>query len=165
MNGAFGVVDAADVEIVRGNLVGILYEARAIFFFASPPLDYDHHDIGQQQELLEAAFAGQGWEIPRLLAAMRDSWPAVTRGGRRAKPALVPWISSARHRSRQATPPSLRPLRLVVAGSEAGLVVVIARPSRADGADVGRGGGAGVKIAAGALGVRMWSGLSLLVED
>ena len=48
-------------------------EARAIFFFASPPLDYDHRDIGQQQELLEAAFAGQGWEIPRLLAAMRDA--------------------------------------------------------------------------------------------
>ena len=48
-------------------------EARAIFFFASPPLDYDHRDIGQQRELLEAAFAGQGWEIPRLLAAMRDA--------------------------------------------------------------------------------------------
>ena len=48
-------------------------EARAIFFFACPPLDYDHRDIGQQQELLEAAFAGQGWEIPRLLAAMRDA--------------------------------------------------------------------------------------------
>ena len=176
MNAAFGVVDAADVEIVRGDLVGILYEAarsgaeyifgdsvtgmaqmhrsrrghlragrtahvrsrdrrrraalhapgaspsarsrirpapghvpvglhrrndmgldhwqlihvspgksvtvtsardnteaRAIFFFASPPLDYDHRDTGQQQELLEAAFAGQGWQIPRLLAAMRDA--------------------------------------------------------------------------------------------
>ena len=48
-------------------------EARAIFFFASPPLDYGHRDIGQQQELLQAAFAGQGWEIPRLLAAMRDA--------------------------------------------------------------------------------------------
>ena len=48
-------------------------EARAIFFFASPPLGYEHRDIGQQQELLEAAFAGQGWEIPRLLAAMRDA--------------------------------------------------------------------------------------------
>ena len=48
-------------------------EARAIFFFASPPLDYDHRDTGQQHELLEAAFAGQGWEIPRLLAAMRDA--------------------------------------------------------------------------------------------
>ena len=48
-------------------------EARAIFFFASPPLEYDHRDTGQQQELLQAAFAGQGWEIPRLLAAMRDT--------------------------------------------------------------------------------------------
>ena len=27
MNAAFGVVDAADVEIVRGDLVGILCEA------------------------------------------------------------------------------------------------------------------------------------------
>jgi hypothetical protein len=41
----------------------------------------------------------------------------------------------------------------------------LVRPGRADGADVGRGGGAGVKITAGASGVRMWSGLSLLVED
>ena len=140
MNAAFGVVDAADVEIVRGDLVAILHEAtqsgadglhstlrvlafgpepsfvrhlgmylsvftvpndmgldhwqlihvapgtsvtvtsardnteaRAIFFFASPPVDYDHRDIGQQQELLEAAFAGQGWEIPPLLAAMLDA--------------------------------------------------------------------------------------------
>ena len=48
-------------------------EARAIFFFASPPLDYDHRDTGQQQELLERAFAGQAWQIPRLLAAMRDA--------------------------------------------------------------------------------------------
>ena len=48
-------------------------EARAIFFFASPPLDYNHSDIGQQKELLQAAFAGQRWEIPRLLAAMRDA--------------------------------------------------------------------------------------------
>ncbi len=55
--------------------------------------------------------------------------------------------------------------QLVVAGSEAGLVVVIARPSRADGADAARGGGASVKITAWAQGVRMWSGLSLLVED
>ena len=27
MNAAFGVVDAADVEIVRGDLVGVLHEA------------------------------------------------------------------------------------------------------------------------------------------
>lgn len=56
------------VTSARGNT-----EARAIFFFASPPLEYDHRDTGQQQELLETAFAGQGWQIPRLLAAMRDA--------------------------------------------------------------------------------------------
>ena len=27
-------------------------EARAIFFFASPPLDYDHHDTRQQRDIL-----------------------------------------------------------------------------------------------------------------
>jgi 2-polyprenyl-6-methoxyphenol hydroxylase-like FAD-dependent oxidoreductase len=46
-------------------------EARATFFFASGPLEYDHRDRGQQQELLAAAFAGAGWEVPRLLTAMR----------------------------------------------------------------------------------------------
>ena len=56
------------VTSARGNT-----EARAIFFFASPPLEYGHRDTGQQQELLETAFAGQGWQIPRLLAAMRDT--------------------------------------------------------------------------------------------
>jgi hypothetical protein len=40
--------------------------ARATFFFASGPLEYDHRDRGQQQELLTAAFAGAGWEVPRL---------------------------------------------------------------------------------------------------
>jgi 2-polyprenyl-6-methoxyphenol hydroxylase-like FAD-dependent oxidoreductase len=54
------------VTSARGNR-----EARAIFFFASGPLDYDYRDRGQQQELLAAAFAGAGWEVPRLLTAMR----------------------------------------------------------------------------------------------
>jgi 2-polyprenyl-6-methoxyphenol hydroxylase-like FAD-dependent oxidoreductase len=48
-------------------------EARAIFFFASGSLDYDHSDGGQQQDLLAAAFAGAGWEVPRLLTAMREA--------------------------------------------------------------------------------------------
>src|ERR1700678_2627825 len=54
------------VTSARGNR-----EARATFFFASGPLDYDYRDRGQQQELLAAAFAGAGWEVPRLLTAMR----------------------------------------------------------------------------------------------
>ena len=56
------------VTSARGNR-----EARAIFFFASGPLDYDYRDRGQQQELLAAAFAGAGWEVPRLLTAMREA--------------------------------------------------------------------------------------------
>jgi 2-polyprenyl-6-methoxyphenol hydroxylase-like FAD-dependent oxidoreductase len=56
------------VTSARGNR-----EARAIFFFASGPLDYDYRDRGQQQELLAAAFAGAGWEVPGLLRAMREA--------------------------------------------------------------------------------------------
>jgi 2-polyprenyl-6-methoxyphenol hydroxylase-like FAD-dependent oxidoreductase len=48
-------------------------EARAIFFFASEPIDVDYRDRHRQQELLAAAFASDGWEVPRLLAAMRDA--------------------------------------------------------------------------------------------
>lgn len=48
-------------------------EARAIFFFASPRLDYDHRDVAQQQAILADAFAGEGWEVPRLLAGMREA--------------------------------------------------------------------------------------------
>ncbi len=48
-------------------------EARAIFFFASRPLDYDYRDSGRQKELLAEAFAGVGWEVSALLEAMRDA--------------------------------------------------------------------------------------------
>jgi 2-polyprenyl-6-methoxyphenol hydroxylase-like FAD-dependent oxidoreductase len=48
-------------------------EARALFFFAAPPLDYDRHDLDQQKRLLAEAFAGVGWEVPRLLAAMWEA--------------------------------------------------------------------------------------------
>ncbi|MGW3343786.1 FAD-dependent monooxygenase [Nonomuraea rubra] len=44
---------------------------RAALDFASPPLAYDHHDRAQQEALVEKAFDGLGWEIPRLLAQMR----------------------------------------------------------------------------------------------
>ena len=48
-------------------------EARAIFFFASPALDYDYHDTGQQQNILANAFSAEQWEVPRLLTAMRNA--------------------------------------------------------------------------------------------
>jgi hypothetical protein len=74
------------------------------------------------------------------------SWQAVTRSSC-AEPALVPWISSAGiaagRRHRLVLDPSA-----CCRGPEAGLVAVIARPNRADGADVARGGGASVKVTA-----------------
>ena len=48
-------------------------EARAIFFFASPPLNYDHHDTRQQQDILASAFSTEQWEVPHLLKAMRHA--------------------------------------------------------------------------------------------
>ncbi len=48
-------------------------EAKAMFFFASPPLDHDPHDVTRQRQLLVDRFAGMGWEVPRLLrAALRE---------------------------------------------------------------------------------------------
>jgi 2-polyprenyl-6-methoxyphenol hydroxylase-like FAD-dependent oxidoreductase len=33
-------------------------------------LEYDRHDIGQQKAIIAEVFAGMGWEVPRVLAAM-----------------------------------------------------------------------------------------------
>ncbi|BCK55974.1 FAD-dependent monooxygenase [Nocardia wallacei] len=43
-------------------------EATAIFAWASDPIDFDHHDVEQQKQIVADAFAGQGWQVPRLLA-------------------------------------------------------------------------------------------------
>src|SRR5574340_322971 len=48
-------------------------DAKAMFFFASPPLDYDRRDLAQQHTLLADAFAGVGWEVPRTLASMAEA--------------------------------------------------------------------------------------------
>jgi 2-polyprenyl-6-methoxyphenol hydroxylase-like FAD-dependent oxidoreductase len=45
-------------------------EAQALFLFASPPLDDDRRDTRRQRQVLAEAFAGAGWEAPRLLDAM-----------------------------------------------------------------------------------------------
>ncbi|MET9439051.1 FAD-dependent monooxygenase [Streptomyces sp. NPDC006551] len=50
------------------------HTAKNCFVFASPEeLPYDHRDTGRQKELLAEAFAGDGWEIPRLLADAADA--------------------------------------------------------------------------------------------
>jgi 2-polyprenyl-6-methoxyphenol hydroxylase-like FAD-dependent oxidoreductase len=48
-------------------------DARAMFFFRGSPPGYDRRSIEQQKQLLAQNFAGVGWEVPRLLEAMRDA--------------------------------------------------------------------------------------------
>lgn len=65
----------AVVYNVPGKAVGT-YSARpptelkVNMAFASPPLAYDHRNPDEQKRLVAAAFAGVGWQTPRLLAAM-----------------------------------------------------------------------------------------------
>ncbi|HEX3926198.1 MAG TPA: FAD-dependent monooxygenase [Streptosporangiaceae bacterium] len=53
-----------------GRLPG---EVKAGLSFRSAPLPYDRRDLAAQRELLARAFAGVGWEVPRLLAAMHTA--------------------------------------------------------------------------------------------
>ncbi len=48
-------------------------EAKALFWFGSPPIDYDHRDVEQQRRIVEETFGGAGWETPALLEAMREA--------------------------------------------------------------------------------------------
>ncbi|MFF4988995.1 FAD-dependent monooxygenase [Streptosporangium saharense] len=48
-------------------------EARAVFYFASPPLDLFRRDVEQQQAVLAKHFAGNGWQSDRLLQEMRHA--------------------------------------------------------------------------------------------
>jgi 2-polyprenyl-6-methoxyphenol hydroxylase-like FAD-dependent oxidoreductase len=45
-------------------------DAKVLFLFASPPLEYDLRDTQQQKKILAETFAGAGWEVPRLLDSM-----------------------------------------------------------------------------------------------
>jgi 2-polyprenyl-6-methoxyphenol hydroxylase-like FAD-dependent oxidoreductase len=76
-----------DLGLTRGSLAynkpgrfaGIAADPRdagrdlAMLLFASPRLEYDRHDLGQQKKLLNEAFSGLGWQVPRLLGSLRDA--------------------------------------------------------------------------------------------
>jgi 2-polyprenyl-6-methoxyphenol hydroxylase-like FAD-dependent oxidoreductase len=47
--------------------------AGAMFLFSSPRLDYDRHDTERHKQLVADAFAGLGWQVPRLLRTMQES--------------------------------------------------------------------------------------------
>jgi 2-polyprenyl-6-methoxyphenol hydroxylase-like FAD-dependent oxidoreductase len=44
--------------------------ASASFYFASPPFPYDHRDIAAQKQIIRERFAGEKWQVPRLLDYM-----------------------------------------------------------------------------------------------
>jgi 2-polyprenyl-6-methoxyphenol hydroxylase-like FAD-dependent oxidoreductase len=48
-------------------------EAKAGLTFRSAPIDYDPRDTASQMGILASRFAGVGWEVPRLLKAMRTA--------------------------------------------------------------------------------------------
>lgn len=61
-----------------GKKVGIFSgmdddEAKASFFFASEPLEYDRRDVEQQKSMLREKFAKEAWEVPRLMEMMNQS--------------------------------------------------------------------------------------------
>src|SRR5713101_6763076 len=57
------------VRSTRGNQV-----LAAFFLFKQPAkLRYDYHDVTQHKQLLAEAFAGEGWEVPRLLEQMHTA--------------------------------------------------------------------------------------------
>ncbi|WP_225826484.1 FAD-dependent monooxygenase [Streptomyces naphthomycinicus] len=47
--------------------------AGAFFVFAAPRLSYDRHDPQAQKDLIDGAFSGLGWEVPRLLDSLRQA--------------------------------------------------------------------------------------------
>jgi 2-polyprenyl-6-methoxyphenol hydroxylase-like FAD-dependent oxidoreductase len=59
---------AAGIYSARDNT-----EAKVMFLFASPPLAYDRRDTNQQKQLVADRFVREGWEVPQLLAAMREA--------------------------------------------------------------------------------------------
>jgi len=48
-------------------------QAIAQFYFAGPGVSYDYRDTAQQRKIVADSFAGVGWRVPQLLAAMPDA--------------------------------------------------------------------------------------------
>src|ERR1700739_974172 len=66
-----------------GRMVGVygaahMDDARAVFLFRTPEaLEYHYRDVSRQKQLLREHFADMDWEVPRLLAELRDT-PALS---------------------------------------------------------------------------------------
>ena len=69
-------IDRAEVTLATPGRTAILYStrassgAKAMFLFASGSTTHDRGDPTQQRQIVADAFAGRGWEVPRLLEEM-----------------------------------------------------------------------------------------------
>jgi 2-polyprenyl-6-methoxyphenol hydroxylase-like FAD-dependent oxidoreductase len=72
-------VDREELTYVGPGRTTLVYstagqtDAKAMFLWSSPTLEYDPRDRAAQQRLLADAYAGEGWEVPTLLKAMDDA--------------------------------------------------------------------------------------------
>lgn len=81
--GGWGADAAAAPSTQRGkglmyNLPGRLAwvggpKAPNMYVFASQQLDYDRNDVAQQKQIVADAFAGVGWQVPRMLSRLADA--------------------------------------------------------------------------------------------
>jgi 2-polyprenyl-6-methoxyphenol hydroxylase-like FAD-dependent oxidoreductase len=74
----FGLDHSGVIHNAPGRFVGVASArdtGRAIvtLMFAAPELDYRRGDVHGQKSLLAEHFAGVGWRVPELLAALRDA--------------------------------------------------------------------------------------------
>jgi 2-polyprenyl-6-methoxyphenol hydroxylase-like FAD-dependent oxidoreductase len=48
-------------------------EAKASFYFASDPLEFERRDVSQQKQIIREQFASEQWEVPKLLGMMDEA--------------------------------------------------------------------------------------------
>jgi 2-polyprenyl-6-methoxyphenol hydroxylase-like FAD-dependent oxidoreductase len=74
MESALGKENHGVLHNSPGRMAGVYRfrgRATAVFMFRSPLLAYDYHDLDQQKKLLTDVYAGEGWQVPALLDAVR----------------------------------------------------------------------------------------------
>ncbi|KAA0019475.1 FAD-dependent monooxygenase [Antrihabitans cavernicola] len=74
-----------DAAETRERAVGLMYnvpgrmavlggsKAPELYVFASGPRDYDRRDVEAQKQILVDAFAGVGWQVPEMIAALPEA--------------------------------------------------------------------------------------------
>ena len=72
-----GLDHAGLVCSVPGRTAGVFSagdnQAIAQLYFAAPSLSYDYRDTAQHKQIVAEAFAGMGWRVPELMAAMHQA--------------------------------------------------------------------------------------------